>query len=243
MSETGTLGRRAILQAGTAVAIASATTLDAADARADGYKPHHPTVATNPKVYFDVSIGGAPAGRITMELFADAAPKTSENFRALCTGEKGKGKKGKALHYKGSSFHRVIPQFMCQGGDITSGDGTGGESIYGDAFDDETFKGKAGVHFGPGTLSMANKGPNTNGSQFFLCTFATPHLNGRHVVFGQVLSGYDVVKKMEEAGSPSGKTSKPVVITDSGQIKDGAKDKVPKAAPPAPSAPKPPPPR
>ena len=176
------VGRRAVLQAATAVAIAGATSLETKGASADGYKPFHPTVATNPKVWFDISIGGAAAGRITMELFADAVPKTAENFRALCTGEKGIGKKGKPLHYKGAAFHRIIPQFMCQGGDITSGNGTGGESIYGESFDDESFKGKAGVHFGPGTLSMANKGPNTNGSQFFLCTYATAHLNGLSLI-------------------------------------------------------------
>lgn len=170
---------------------------------------------SNPIVYFDMTIGGAAAGRILMELRADVAPKTAENFRALCTGERGTGKSGKALHFKGSAFHRVIPDFMCQGGDFTAGNGTGGESIYGNKFNDENFTLK---HTGPGILSMANAGPNTNGSQFFLCTVKTAWLDGKHVVFGSVTDGFDVVKKIEEVGSQSGKTSKPVVIADCGQI-------------------------
>ena len=162
-----------------------------------------------------MSIGGTAAGRITMELRADVAPKTAENFRALCTGEKGTGKSGKALHFKSSAFHRVIPDFMCQGGDFTAGNGTGGESIYGNKFPDENFTLK---HTGPGILSMANAGPNTNGSQFFLCTVKTQWLDGKHVVFGAVTDGMDVVKKIEAVGSQSGKTSKPVVIADCGQL-------------------------
>jgi peptidylprolyl isomerase len=184
----------------------------------DGYKPFHEINPKNPKVFFDISIGGKPAGRIEMELFADTCPKTAENFRALCTGEKGKGGSGKPLHYKGSGFHRVIPQFMCQGGDFTMGNGMGGESIYGEKFADETFAGKAGKHFGPGTLSMANAGKNTNGSQFFICTAPTPHLDGKHVVFGQVIKGYDVVKKMEAVGSRGGPTSAKVVIENCGVV-------------------------
>mmetsp|Transcript_3489 Transcript_3489/g.6268 ORF Transcript_3489/g.6268 Transcript_3489/m.6268 type:complete len:173 (+) Transcript_3489:72-590(+) len=168
-----------------------------------------------PVVFFDMSIGGAPAGRITMELRADVAPKTAENFRALCTGEKGTGRSGKPLHFKGSAFHRVIPDFMCQGGDFTAGNGTGGESIYGAKFADENFTLK---HTGPGILSMANAGPNTNGSQFFLCTVKTQWLDGKHVVFGAVTEGMDVVKKIEAVGSQSGKTAKPVVIADCGQL-------------------------
>jgi peptidylprolyl isomerase len=170
---------------------------------------------SNPKVFFDISIGGANAGRVEFELFADTVPKTAENFRALCTGEKGVGKQGKALHFKNSAFHRIIPQFMCQGGDFTHGTGVGGESIYGNKFDDENFKQK---HTEPGILSMANAGPNTNGSQFFITTIQTEWLDGRHVVFGKVVNGMDVVKKMEEVGSQSGRTSKPVVISDCGQL-------------------------
>ena len=148
---------------------------------------------SKPVVFFDVTIGGAPAGRITMELRADVVPKTAENFRALCTGEKGTGNSGKPLHFKGSSFHRVITDFMCQGGDFTAGNGTGGESIYGSKFADENFTLK---HTGPGILSMANAGPNTNGSQFFLCEVATPWLDGKHAVFGYVTDGLETVQNI-----------------------------------------------
>ena len=167
----------------------------------------------NPYVFFDVSIGGQNAGRIVIELFADKVPKTAENFRALCTGEKGMGKSGKPLHYKGSPFHRVIKDFMAQGGDFTAGNGTGGESIYGMKFEDENFSLR---HTSRGDLSMANAGPNTNGSQFFLTFIKTEWLDGAHVVFGKVVDGMPVLDLLEAVGSKQGPTSKPCFIADCG---------------------------
>ncbi len=167
------------------------------------------------KVYFDIGIDGEDAGRIVFGLFGDDVPLTTANFRALCTGEKGTTKIGIPMTYKGSIFHRVIPQFMLQGGDFTKGDGSGGESIYGEMFRDENFKFR---HDMPGLLSMANKGRNTNGSQFFITTVPVPHLNGKHVVFGRVLEGMDVVKKIESLGSENGKTSARISIRDCGEL-------------------------
>ncbi|WPH02354.1 Peptidyl-prolyl cis-trans isomerase [Acrodontium crateriforme] len=151
-------------------------------------------MTTNPVVFFDITLGGEPLGRIKMELFANEVPRTAENFRVFCTGEQ-KNHLGKPQGYKGSRFHRVIPAFMCQGGDFLNGDGTGSATIYGTkSFADESFDRQ---HDTPGLLSMANSGPNTNGCQFFITTVATPFLNGKHVVFGKVVEGMDVVKKIE----------------------------------------------
>lgn len=162
------------------------------------------TAAENPRVALEVQIGDENAGTLVLELFKDVTPKTAENFRALCTGEKGEG-----MSYAGSPFHRIIPGFMIQGGDFTNGNGTGGKSIYGNKFPDENFDLK---HTEAGLLSMANAGPNTNGSQFFITVAPTPWLDGKHVVFGKVVEGMDVVKAMEAEGSRSGETGRPVVL-------------------------------
>lgn len=173
---------------------------------------------TRPKVFFDISIGGEAAGRAVFELFNDIVPKTAENFRALATGEKGSTSSGIPLSYKGSTFHRVIKDFMIQGGDFTNHNGTGGESIYGEKFEDENFQ---LIHDKPFLLSMANAGPNTNGSQFFVTTVPTPHLNGKHVVFGRLLSGKSLIRKIERGENDSGdKPVKEVKIIDCGQLPD-----------------------
>jgi peptidyl-prolyl isomerase D len=153
------------------------------------------------RTFMDISIGGKKPERVVFELYNDITPKTCENFKALCTGEKGKGQQGKPLHYKGSGFHRVIPKFMIQGGDFTAGNGSGGESIYGSRFEDENFIKK---HDKPFLLSMANAGPGTNGSQFFITTVETPHLDNKHVVFGEVISGKGVVRKIENTKTATG---------------------------------------
>jgi len=171
------------------------------------------------KVFFDIKIGDEEVQRVTIGLFGEDVPKTVKNFVELCKGDSDKkASSGQALAYKGSKFHRIIPNFMIQGGDFTRGDGTGGESIYGAKFADENFKLK---HTGAGFLSMANAGPNTNGSQFFITTVKTSWLDGRHVVFGKIIDGMDIITKVEAVGSSSGAPQKPVILHDSGLLEGG----------------------
>jgi peptidylprolyl isomerase len=167
------------------------------------------------RVYFDVEIDGKKSGRIVMGLYGEEVPKTVDNFLHLCLCDMESKVSGAKLCYKDSIFHRIIPEFMVQGGDFTHGDGTGGESIYGEKFEDENFNVK---HVGPGLLSMANSGPGTNGSQFFITVAATSWLDGKHVVFGRVMSGMRIVKEMEDQGTQGGTPKAKVVITGCGQL-------------------------
>ena len=182
------------------------------------YKPHYSILEENPKVFLEISIGGVlEPKKLVIELFSDTVPITAENFRCLCTGEKGIGGEGKLLFFKNSNFHRVVEGFMCQGGDITKGDGTGGDSIYGSQFNDEPYSSKSS-HIGPGIISMANDGLNSNCSQFFILTSVLQHLDQKHVVFGQVIEGFDTLHAINRCGTSSGIPKKAIIITDCGQL-------------------------
>ena len=170
---------------------------------------------TNPRVWLDISIDDQQAGRIVIELFADQVPITAENFRMLCTGEKGVGRSGAKLHYKGCKFHRIIPHFIVQSGDFIANDGSQNESIYGARFDDENFSVK---HDQPGIVSMANSGRNTNGGQFFITLVNAPWLDGRHVAFGKVIEGMDIVELIQAAGTSNGIPKQNIIISDCGEI-------------------------
>ncbi len=176
-----------------------------------------PQAEITSRVYFDIDINSRPAGRIVMGLYGNVVPKTVENFATLCEGSKTDPRSGRRLAYAGSSFHRIIPNFMLQGGDFTAHNGTGGLSIYGHKFNDENFALK---HAGPGVLSMANSGRNTNGSQFFICTQKTSWLDGKHVVFGVVEEGFDLVKRIESYGSSSGRPSARIAIRSAGILNE-----------------------
>ncbi|XP_020115062.1 peptidyl-prolyl cis-trans isomerase CYP21-1 isoform X2 [Ananas comosus] len=205
-----------IQRAVVAVAVVGIVLIAFSISRKEGYLQSLKLPEITHRVYLDVDIDGQRAGRIVIGLYGEVVPKTVENFRALCTGEKGEGASGKPLHYKGTPFHRIIPGFMIQGGDVAQGDGKGGESIYGGTFPDENFTIK---HSHAGIVSMANSGPNSNGSQFFITTVKTFWLDGEHVAFGKVIQGMDVVYAIEGgAGTYNGKPRKKVVIVDSGEI-------------------------
>ena len=207
--------KKARLQAKRDAAAAAAAEGDAAAAAGKAKKDEAQRAEeVTSTVFLDVSIDGEAAGRISFGLYGNVVPKTCTNFQSLCSGEN-----DKFLSYKGSKFHRIIPGFVCQGGDFTSGDGKGGESIYGPVFDDENFELS---HIDPGLLSMANKGPNSNGSQFFITTKAADTLDGKHVVFGKVIDGMDVVSRMEAVGTKkSGAVRAAVEITDCGELWSG----------------------
>jgi len=207
--KVGFIGQLQALEGRLGIAPASPKTAAAA-----GALPQE-QAAANPRVFFEINLDGESAGRVEFELFADVVPKTAENFRCLCTGERGRGVNGKRLNFLGSTFHRIVPGFICQGGDFTMGNGTGGESIYGHMFEDESFEVK---HDSPGILSMANSGSNTNGSQFFICLRPLPHLDEKHVAFGKVASGFEVVQRLEECGDEEGKPSKKVTVIDCGEV-------------------------
>jgi len=177
------------------------------------YKPPDTTIST--RVFMDVAIDNKPTGRVEIGLYGKQVPRTVENFRALCSGEKGEGSSGKPLCLSGSKFHRIIPGFMVQGGDFTNGDGTGGESIYGSTFEDEDFSIN---HDRAGILSMANSGPDSNGSQFFITLEPTPWLDGKHCVFGEVVAGMDVVRALEKIGDDDGTPAKQAIISACGEL-------------------------
>ena len=170
---------------------------------------------SNPRVFLEISIDGEKQGRIIIELFADKVPTTCENFRVLCTGEKGVGRSGAKLHYKGCKFHRIIPHFIVQSGDFVKNDGSSNECIYGPKFPDENFVVK---HSEPGIVSCANSGRNSNGCQFFITLIKAPWLDGRHVAFGKVVEGMDIVEKIQGCGSSSGSPKQTVEISDCGEL-------------------------